>query len=134
MDLLCSKKYLKYIKLVILWKQSLNSEGQQFYQYQQNEQSPLILTELVEHKKTTAYYVGNPGPGLWQAQQYCGFKPVNGIPTLPSWLVISSTAMHIYKMILKHAHIRPPPLSKRPRTITKMKDNINMDSTINARS
>jgi hypothetical protein len=65
MDLLCSKKYLKYIKLVILWKQSLNSEGQQFYQYQQNEQSPLILTELAEHKKTTTYYVGNPGPGLW---------------------------------------------------------------------
>jgi len=27
-----------------LCKESLNSDGQQFYQYQQNKQSPLILT------------------------------------------------------------------------------------------
>ena len=27
----------------ILWKESLNNDGQQFYQYQQNEQSPLTL-------------------------------------------------------------------------------------------
>ena len=33
---------------------SLNNDGHQFYQYQQNEQSPLILTELTEHgNKTT---------------------------------------------------------------------------------
>jgi hypothetical protein len=35
-------------------KESLNSNGQQFHQYQQNEQSPLILTELTdftEHNK-----------------------------------------------------------------------------------
>jgi hypothetical protein len=32
-------------------KESLNSDGQQFQQYQQNEQSPLILTELTEYKK-----------------------------------------------------------------------------------
>jgi hypothetical protein len=25
------------------WKESLNSDGQQFYQYQQKEQSPLTL-------------------------------------------------------------------------------------------
>ena len=33
-------------------KESLNSDGHQFhkYIYQQNEQSPLILTELTEHK------------------------------------------------------------------------------------
>jgi len=30
---------------------SFNSECYQFHQYQQNEQSPLILTELTEHKK-----------------------------------------------------------------------------------
>jgi len=29
----------------------LNSDGHQFHQYQQNKQSPLILTELTEHKK-----------------------------------------------------------------------------------
>ena len=33
-------------------------------------------------KKTTTYDVGNPGPGMGQAQKYDGVKPVNGIPTL----------------------------------------------------
>ena len=32
-------------------KESLNSNGQQFHQYQQNEQLPLILTELAKHKE-----------------------------------------------------------------------------------
>jgi hypothetical protein len=35
-----------------LWKESLNRDGYQFHQYQQNEQSSLILIELNEHKKT----------------------------------------------------------------------------------
>jgi hypothetical protein len=34
-----------------LWKENLNSDGHQFNQYQQNKQSPLILTELAEHKQ-----------------------------------------------------------------------------------
>ena len=34
-------------------KESLNSDGHQFHQYQQNEQSPLILTDLNEHPKKT---------------------------------------------------------------------------------
>jgi hypothetical protein len=39
-------------------------------------------------KKNTTYDVGNPGPGLGQAQK-CGWvKPVNGIPSLSSWLLI----------------------------------------------
>jgi len=29
---------------VRLWKESLNSDGRHFHQYQQNEQSPFILT------------------------------------------------------------------------------------------
>jgi hypothetical protein len=33
-----------------------------FRQYQQNEQSPLILIELTEHQK--GHDVGNPGHGL----------------------------------------------------------------------
>jgi len=49
---------------------------------QQNENSPLILTELTEHKTTTTYDVGILCPGLRQAQ-ICGrAKLVNGIPTL----------------------------------------------------
>jgi hypothetical protein len=32
-------------------KESLNKNGHQFHQYQQNQQTPLILTELTEYKK-----------------------------------------------------------------------------------
>ena len=32
-------------------KEGSNSDGHQFYKYQQNEQSPLILTELTSTKK-----------------------------------------------------------------------------------
>ena len=35
----------------ISWKESLNSDGQQFYQYQQNEQSSISHIKSVEHKK-----------------------------------------------------------------------------------
>ena len=31
-----------------LWQESLNTDGQQFHQYQQNEQSPLTLTHLTQ--------------------------------------------------------------------------------------
>jgi len=42
------------------WKESLNSDGQQFHQYQQNKQSPLIVTHWTQ-KHTMTYDVGNPG-------------------------------------------------------------------------
>ena len=42
----------------------------QFHQFQQNQQSPLILTDLIEHKKTTVCDVEHPCPGLGQAQQW----------------------------------------------------------------
>jgi hypothetical protein len=60
-----------------LWKESLNRDGYQFHQYQQNEQSSLILIELNEHKK-------NPGPGLGQAHECGEVKLVKGISTLIS--------------------------------------------------
>ena len=49
-----------------------------------NNQSPLILTELIEHQKKHDIQRWNLGPGLGQAQKGGGFKPVNRIPTLPS--------------------------------------------------
>ena len=49
-----------------------------FLQYQQNEQSPLILTGITDHKKNTRYDVGNRGPGLGQPQKCDGVKPING--------------------------------------------------------
>ena len=35
--------------VVQIWKGSFNSDCQQFYQYQQNQQSPLL--QLIEHQK-----------------------------------------------------------------------------------
>ena len=69
------------------WKESLNSDGQQFHQYQQNEQPTLILTELTKRKKkkTMTCDVRKLGPGLGQKQKCGGVEPVNEIPTLLSW-------------------------------------------------
>ena len=44
-------------------------DGDQFHQYQQNEQSLLIATEFTEHNDNTTYDVGNPCLGLGQAQR-----------------------------------------------------------------
>ena len=46
------------------------SDGHPFPQYQQNEQSPLILTECAGHKKHTTNYVGNPDHGLGQTHYF----------------------------------------------------------------
>jgi hypothetical protein len=62
-------------------KESLNSVDHEFHKYQQNKQSPLILTE---YKNNTTYNVGIPGPVLGQTYKCGGIKPVNGISTLPS--------------------------------------------------
>ena len=44
------KPYTSDVGYYIFYK-SLNNGGHHFHQYQQNEQSPLILTELAEQKK-----------------------------------------------------------------------------------
>jgi len=43
---------LKKYFLFLIVKRKLNSDGNQFHQYQQNNQLPLIFTELAERKKT----------------------------------------------------------------------------------
>ena len=55
-----------------LWKESLNSDGHQFHQYQQNEQSPLIVIEFTEYTD------------LGQTKICGGIKSINGTPILPS--------------------------------------------------
>ena len=80
-----------------MWNESLNRDGHQLHQYQQNEQSPLILTEITEHKTNTMTYdVGNPSPVLGQAQECGRVKSVNGIPNL---LLTTGSPTAIY---LKH--------------------------------
>ena len=55
------------------WKESLNSGGQQFCQYQQNEQLPFGSNHW-KHRKTTTSGVGNLDSGLGQAQRCGGVK------------------------------------------------------------
>ena len=49
------------------WKVSLNSDGQPFHQYQQNEQPPISITHWTQ--TTTQYDVGNLCPGLIHTHQ-----------------------------------------------------------------
>ena len=43
--------------MITLWKESLNNDGQQFHQLQQNKQSPLTSTHWYwTQEKTTTYY------------------------------------------------------------------------------
>ena len=60
MFLFCPRKW---------WKDSLNSDGHIFHQYQQNKQSPLILMHW------THTHTQNPGTCLRQAQKCGGAKP-----------------------------------------------------------
>ena len=55
--------------MFILWKESLKSDGKKIHQYQQNEELPTFHLKSVNIIKTTTYDVGNPGPGLGQAQK-----------------------------------------------------------------
>ena len=61
---------------------SLNSDGQQFHQYQQNEQSPLTSNHWIS-KNATTYGAGNQSMA-WVKTHTCGrVKPANGIPISP---------------------------------------------------
>jgi hypothetical protein len=64
--------------LISLWKESSNSDGHQFHQYQQNINS--LITKRLQHND-----IGNSGPDLGQAHKCCGVKLVNGILTLFVW-------------------------------------------------
>ena len=56
-------QYIYIYIFFVLWNESLDSDGQQFHQYQQNEQVN-NLKSLHTNKKTRAYAIGNPDPGL----------------------------------------------------------------------
>ena len=61
-------------------QRQIYSDGQQFHQYQQNEQSLLTWNHWT-WKKTTTYDVRNPGPGLGQAQNVAGLNRLMVSPT-----------------------------------------------------
>ena len=60
-------------------KESLNSDGQQFYQFQQNKPPPVTSNHLKKNIENTTYYIGKPVSVLGQAQQCGKVKLVNGI-------------------------------------------------------
>ena len=89
-----------------------------------------LSSQIIEHKKTASYIIGIQGSDLGQAQSG-RVKPLNGIPTFP--LLISGSPMAIQIHVYKHAIKKPAQIhfhSKRPYTITRMNNNINIDSTI----
>jgi hypothetical protein len=59
-----------------------------------------LLNRKPPNTKTTMYGIGNPGPGLGQAQKCDGVKPVN-----PPLLITGSlTSIHQYIYKCPHAH------------------------------
>jgi hypothetical protein len=59
--------------IVQLWKESVNSDGQQSYQYLQNEYLHLTSNHWTKQKDQTVYHV-NPGPGMGQAHNVAGLN------------------------------------------------------------
>ena len=110
---------LFYVTTFSLWNESLNSDGQRFHQYQQNEHSLLTLTRKT--KQITTYNVGNPSPSLRQEQNYGDVEPINEIQPLllANWISNGNTYINTICFHLK-----------RPHTVTNVNANITMDSTI----
>ena len=89
--------YLKKKTCLELGKESLNSDmvnGHQFYQYQQNERSPLNLTEKKKKKKQIMTY-DNGNPGLNQLM-------VTQPSPLDNW--ISNGNTYINKQLIYQFH------------------------------
>jgi len=58
-----------------LWKESLNSDGQQIHIYQQNNHLWPPLTEHTKKRPWHIYDTGNSDTGLVEAQTFIGVKP-----------------------------------------------------------
>ena len=61
-----------------IWKEILNSDGHQIHQYQQNQQSLLILAELTEHKNDHCIWRWNLGTGLGMEPNVTGLNCLIG--------------------------------------------------------
>ena len=69
----------------VFWKEILNSDRHKSHQYQQNQLSPLILTELTKHKKVHDIFRLKSWSWFKTDTKSGGVKPIHGIPTLLSW-------------------------------------------------
>ena len=68
--------FLLLSTVLTVWKWNLNINGQQFHQYQQNEQPSLTSNQWTKKQKNSWHMAS----GLGQAQQCGGFKSDNPSP------------------------------------------------------
>jgi len=78
-----------FFLLKMLWKESLNGDGQNSRRTITSYLNPLNI------KKTMTYEFGNPDPGLGQAHTCGGIKPVNGTPTHCIFQICWSCIYHL---------------------------------------
>ena len=66
---------------LVLWKQSLISDSQQFHHNQQTNNH--LSAQIIKFKKE--HGIGNPGPDLWQTLICGGLKQFIRSQSSPSW-------------------------------------------------
>jgi len=69
--------------VVILWKESLKSGGQQYTKKRKRKGILTSHLNWLSTKKITTYEFENPGSGLGQAYKYVLVNTINGIATFP---------------------------------------------------
>ena len=86
---------------------TLNSDGEQFHQYQQNKQPSLTSNHWTQkRKRTMTYVVGTPGPGLRQTNKMFVLRgdQVNGSKILSYRRITLSIVKYLVK--IKSTHCR----------------------------
>jgi len=107
-----------------LWRESLDSDCQQFHQYQKDKQ-PLASNNWTQ--KEHDIWLSKIGPVLRHKHKCIRRNPINGIPTR-LWQLDLQRQYSYRETTKKPAQICFH--SKTPHTITKMNDNTNIDSTL----
>jgi hypothetical protein len=100
----------------IMGKKSLSSDGQQFHQYQQNEQSPFNSFHWTNKKRPLHMTVEIQVLDLWQTWWCDWIKPIhiamscNRYPKLQSWKALIS----LFNVNLATIWLQPPPTPPYP--------------------
>ena len=69
----------------VLWKESLNSDGQFNNSTNINKTNIRLSPQTIEHKKNTTHNIRNQGPVWGQVHERDRVKAVKWISTFPSW-------------------------------------------------
>jgi hypothetical protein len=84
-----------YYYFIMLWKESLGNNGQQFHQYQQNQQH--FSLQIIEHSKDHNAWGSQLESQVLAMDRHKNVtvKPVNGITSLPLLIIGSPMATQI---------------------------------------